>query len=165
MRYIRHVRHIRDIRPARRRSTAFALIELMAVLAIVCILAALAYPSLHRYIVLGKRAQAQAALLQLMQQQERYFSLNNSYLAFSSNSTDPAEKLFKWWSGASAAESAYEIEGVACPGEAIAQCVQLNARPGTAKVDRVYRDLDCGILSLSSAGERSVSGVAPRCWP
>lgn len=143
----------------------FTLIEMMVASVIICILAAIAYPSLHGYMVKGKRAQAQAALLQLMQQQERYYSQNNTYLAFSSESTDPDEKLFQWWSGSGPAQSAYEIRGVACSGASIAQCVQLDALPGTAKVDPHFRDADCRILSLSSYGQRGASGAARHCWP
>lgn len=147
-----------------RRATGFTMLELMAALAILCILAALALPSYHRHVIRAKRVQAQAALLRLMQQQERYFSQNNSYLAFSADSTDPDERLFQWWSGASAAQSAYEIRAEACPGQAIALCVRLRALPGTVRV-APFADSDCGTLSLTSAGDRAASGPAAQCWP
>ena len=148
-----------------KRSSGFTLIEVMAAAAIICILSALALPSYGRYVVRSKRAQAQAALLRLMQQQERYYSQNNSYLEFSSASTDPDEKRFAWWSGESASASAYEIRGAACPGEPISQCVQLTALPGTGIVDPGFRDDECEILSLSSNGRRAASGPAEQCWP
>jgi len=152
----------------------FTLIELMVVLAIVGILAAIAYPSFHRYIVRSKRAQAQGLLLQLMQQQERYYSRNNSYIVFSAGASDPQQKLFRWWSGNSAADSAYELAGLPCADTTIAQCVQLTATPGTANVDSRFRDDECGVLALTSTGERSASGeraadgktaAGARCWP
>ncbi|MDC8760569.1 type IV pilin protein [Janthinobacterium fluminis] len=148
-----------------RRASGFTLIELMLAVAIAGILAALAYPAYHAHIVKGKRAEAQLALWQLMLQQERFYTQNNRYLAFSSASTDPLERQFKWWSGASPALSAYEIDAVACTGESLSQCVQLNAVPGTGKVDRHFADADCQTLSLSSTGQRGASGAAPRCWP
>ena len=148
-----------------KRSSGFNLIEAMVALAIICILSALALPSLGRYVVRSKRAQAQAALLRLMQQEERYYSHNNSYLEFSSVSTDPDEKQFAWWSGESASASAYEIRGAACPGEPISQCVQLTALPGTKIVDPGFRDEECETLSLSSNGRSAASGPAGRCWP
>jgi len=108
-------------------------------------------------------------LLQLMQQQERYYSQNNSYLLFSAASTDSASRQFQWWSGdgpeGSAGRSAYEIEAVACAGMQINQCVLLRALPGTHRVDPQFRDPDCGVLSLNSAGVRASSGPAAHCWP
>lgn len=148
-----------------RRTRGFVLVELMVVVLIVAILAAIAYPGYQRYIIRGKRAQAQAALFQLMQQQERYYTQNNRYLAFSSASTEADEQLFKWWSGTVAAHSAYELSGAACEGEPLSRCLMLVARPGTDKVDRNYRDVDCAELGLSSTGLRWASGLATDCWP
>lgn len=141
----------------------FSLIELLAALAIMSLLLALAVPAYHGHIVRAKRVQGQAALLRLMQQQERYYSQNNRYLAFSS--ALPAQQ-FPWWSGdGGAAGSAYEIEALACPGLAIGQCVLLRAMPGTSKVDAQFQDADCGVLSFSSTGQRGSSGPASHCWP
>lgn len=148
-----------------RRTAGFTLIELVIVLALAAILAAWTLPALQRHIARGKRVQAQAVLLQLMLQQERYYSQNNRYIAFSAASTDPDERRFTWWSGANAADSAYEIQGAACPGAAIDDCVRLSALPGTRRVDTGFRDSDCGALSLDSSGQRAAAGPAQRCWP
>lgn len=145
--------------------SGFTLIELMVALVIASILAAIAYPSFHRYVVRSKRTQAQAVLLELMQQQERYFSQNNTYLAFSAGASASEQQSFKWWSGNSAADSAYEIDGAPCEGLSIGQCVTLRATPGTAMVDAHFRDDDCGVLSMRSTGLRTASGRDPRCWP
>jgi type IV pilus assembly protein PilE len=146
------------------RRGGVSLIELLVVLAIVGILASAVLPSYQQYLVRTRRGEAQAALLRLMLQQERYFSQTNSYLAFSSSSNGVQERRFQWWSGNSAASSAYEVEGKACDGELISQCVQLVATPGTARVDRQFRDADCQLLTLTSAGQRLASGPAPDCW-
>ena len=61
----------------------FTLIELMVVVAVIGILAAIAYPSYTEAVLKGRRAQARTALLELMQQQERYMTQRNAYLAFS----------------------------------------------------------------------------------
>jgi type IV pilus assembly protein PilE len=144
----------------------FSLIELLATLAIVSLLLALAVPAYHGHIVRAKRVQGQAALLRLMQQQERYYTQNNRYLAFSSASPPLQVQQFPWWSGEGpAAGSAYEIEALACPGMTIGQCVLLRAMPGTPKVDGQFHDPDCGVLSLSSMGRRGSSGPASHCWP
>ncbi|MEC5163028.1 type IV pilin protein [Janthinobacterium sp. CG_S6] len=148
------------------RAAGVSLLELLAVLVIVSVLAALTYPTFQHHVVKAKRAEAQAALMQLMQQQERYYSQNNSYLTFSSASTDPDEKLFKWWSGQGAAvASGYEIRATACVDDTIAQCVKLDAVPGTDKVDARFADAACQTLTLTSTGDKSASGPSPRCWP
>ena len=144
----------------------FSLIELLSALAIMSLLLALAMPAYHGHVVRAKRVQGQAALLRLMQQQERYYSQNNRYLAFSSASPAPQAQQFPWWSGeGGAASSAYEIEALACPGLTIGQCVLLRATPGTSKVDAQFQDADCGVLSLNSTGQRGSSGTASHCWP
>ncbi|MFZ4876895.1 type IV pilin protein [Janthinobacterium sp. Mn2066] len=147
----------------------FSLIDMMAVLVILSLLLALALPAYYGHVLRAKRVQGQAALLQLMQQQERYYSQNNSYLLFSAASTDPVAKQFQWWSGegpeGNAGRSAYEIEAIACPGVQINPCVLLRALPGTPRVDQHFRDPDCGVLSLNSAGVRASSGPAAHCWP
>ena len=151
------------------RRLGFSLIELMVVLVIIALTLALALPLYHGHIVRAKRVQGQATLLKLMQQQERYYSQNNRYLAFSAASQDAQGKQFQWWSGEEAEEgsvhSAYEIDAAACPEATLAQCVLLRARPGTARVDQHYTDADCGTLTLSSTGERGSSGPAAQCWP
>ena len=148
-----------------RRNAGFSLMEVMTVLVIVCVLAALAYPSLHQYVIRSKRTQAQAALQQLMQQQERYYSQNNRYVEFSAESDAATGTVFKWWSGETAPGSAYEMQGAACAGETLTQCVRLTAIPGTARVDSHFEDGDCGTLTLDSSGRHGASGAAARCWP
>jgi type IV pilus assembly protein PilE len=142
----------------------FVLVEVMKVLLIVVILAAIAIPSYLHAIRKASRAEGRAALLQLMQQQERFYTQNTRYLAFSSASVDESERRFKWYSGDRPDKSAYEIEGVNCEAEAIRDCVLLVARPGTEKVNRNYKDPDCGELSLASDGRRRATGSARDCW-
>ena len=77
----------------------------------------------------------------------------------------PSDELFQWWSGSKAPSSSYEIEGKACEGETIEQCVQLVASPGTDKVDARFRDEECQQLKLSSTGVRLATGPGERCWP
>jgi type IV pilus assembly protein PilE len=55
-----------------RRASGFTLIELMITVAIVAILAAVAYPSYLNYIRKGKRATAQAALMELASKEQTY---------------------------------------------------------------------------------------------
>jgi type IV pilus assembly protein PilE len=135
----------------------------MIVVAIVGILGALAYPTYAGYIVRTRRTEGQVALIEAMQQQERYRGQHNGYAAFSS--AEPGTDGFTWWSGAVASASAYELDAHACPGRDIADCVEIRARPGTARVDGRFRDPDCGALTLDSTGRQGAEGAGTRCWP
>jgi type IV pilus assembly protein PilE len=142
----------------------FTLVELMVVAAVVGVLAAVAYPGYLQHVLRTRRTEAQAALQALMQQQERYFTQNNRYIAFGAGAEVADAQLFRWWSGGTAAGSAYEIEGRACDGEDIADCIQLIATPGTARVDGRFRDPTCDQLILTSTGLHLATGPATRCW-
>lgn len=146
-------------------SAGFTLIELLIVMALLAILAALTYPSYKGYIIKARRIEGQAALLETMQNQERYYSAHNTYIAFSSASTDPDEKRFKWFSGERAGESAYELSGHACEGAPLRACIEVRATPGTERVDPNFRDPDCETLALTSTGAHSATGRGARCWP
>lgn len=145
-----------------RRQSAFSLTELMVVLAIAGILTGISLPSYRESVRKSKRAEGRAALMQLMQQQERFYSQHNTYIRFHSSSTDDEEKKFKWFSGSSAKGSAYEIKAEACPDESIENCVQLTAMPGTYNVDMKFKDRECGELALTSSGVKTASGAD--CW-
>jgi type IV pilus assembly protein PilE len=148
-----------------RRSRAFTLIELLAVLVIVMILSALVYPNYTSYVIKSRRLEAQVALLDNLQRQERYYSQHNSYLAFSAESSGDDEGRFKWWSGSSAKDSAYELSGRACPGSSLSACIELHATPGTFRVNPKFRDPECQTLTLVSTGEHRAGGTSSRCWP
>ncbi len=147
------------------RHAGFSLIETMAVLACIAIIAALAYPGYAHYVIKARRAEAQTALLELLQQQEQYFTLHNRYLPFSAESSGPEAGHWRWWSGVRPASSGYELRADPCPEHSIGECVVLTARPGTDRVDRHFRDPECQTLSLRSTGVRAASGPAERCWP
>jgi len=147
------------------RAKGFSLLELLISLVIIGMLAAQVYPSFHKQVIRTRRQEAEATLLQLMQQQERLHTQSNTYVEFSANATSGPARLFKWWSGSTPATSAYELEGKACDGEQISQCVQIIAKPGTSLVISTFRDEDCQRLILTSTGLRLASGSAEHCWP
>lgn len=164
----------------KRKSTAgFTLIEVMIVVAIIGLLAAIAYPSYAEHIRKGRRAEGRTALLALLQQQERYMTQRNCYLAFDtapngvaaaqpSCGATPAAVPFKTFSGDNADDSAYLLGAGACPDPAggsplpLADCVLVTAIP--RRDDPV-----AGSLTLTSTGLRGCTGTAtsdPRvCWP
>ena len=151
------------------RQHGFTLVEMLIVLAIMAILTSIALPGYAGYVIRTRRTEGQVALVEAMQRQERYFSGHNSYIAFSSSDDDPETAGFTWWSGSKASASAYELDGHACPGRSLADCIEIRARPGTARVDTRFRDPDCGALTLDSLGKHGAEGQgrgsSGRCWP
>jgi type IV pilus assembly protein PilE len=142
----------------------FTLIEVMVALVVVAVLAALAYPTYAGYVRKSRRIEGQVALVEAMQQEERYYAQHNAYQPFSATA-DPASGAPRWWSGSTAATSAYEVDGYACPGHAIDECVELRARPGTARVDASFHDPECETLTLDNSGEQKSTGTVAKCWP
>lgn len=140
--------------------SGFTLVELMVVLLILAILAAIEYPSYMESVRKTRRAEGRTALMQVMQQQERYYSQNGSYIAFSSVTPNG----YKWFSGNSAEDSSYEIVAEACADDTLENCVLLVAMPGTKRVNAAYRDDACGELSLASNGIKAASGHGAQCW-
>jgi type IV pilus assembly protein PilE len=145
------------------RQHGFTLVEAMIVMLIAAILAAIAYPSYREAVLKSRRTEGKAALMKLMQQQERYYALHATYLAFSADAGDDEAKRFKWFSGDSPSSSFYEVDARACEDEGLRDCVILSAWPGSTRVNASYRDPLCGRLSLNSRGERSAD--AAQCWP
>jgi type IV pilus assembly protein PilE len=97
---------MRTTEEAMRRSSGLTMIELMVVLVILGVLGVLAYPSYVAYITKIKRIEAQVAMIEVLQQEDRYYAQHNTFIAFSSNAL-PAAPRFRWWTGSTVAVSAY----------------------------------------------------------
>ena len=106
-----------------------------------------------------QRAEARAALLEVMQQQEGHRSHHGRYQLFDATAPGP----FKWHSGATPAGSAYAISAVACAGMSLERCVTALAHPGGAGVRPGGGDPACGVLRLDSFGVQQADGGAS-CW-
>ena len=146
------------------RHAGFTLIELMIVVALVGVLASVAYPSYREYVNKSRRAEARVALMETLQQQERYMSQHNTYLAFSENPAQDTGVPFRRYSGESASSAAFRIGAEsatgACAGQTIANCVVVFAKPHPAGSDPAITK-----MSIASTGVKGCEGSNTKaCW-
>lgn len=147
-----------------RRAQGFTLLELMIVVAVVAILAAVAYPSYRDSVLKGRRAEARTALAELLQQQERFMTQNNTYKTFVSTDSVP----FRTYAGDNASNSSYKLSATTCDASGsttptIKECVKVVATPNQS-------DPVVGTLALTSTGVKTCTGTASStnfklCWP
>jgi type IV pilus assembly protein PilE len=145
-------------------TSGFTLIELMITVAVIGVLSAIAYPSYVSYIEKGKRAECRSGLLKTMQQQERYFTQRNTYIAFTSGSTTATVGSF---SGETLAKSACNIAATTCATGDEKSCIELVATPSQ------YTDSKVTNWYLDSAGQKQckLNGATVKvvdtqtCWP
>ena len=157
--------------PDRRLIGGFTLLELMITVAIIGMLAAIAYPAYTDSVLKGRRAEGRTALMDLMQQQERYLTQQGSYMAFASGATGAngttkdggsVQIPFKTTSGDSATNAAYNMAAAACTSAsgamALNDCIQLSAWPRRA-------DPQANVLTLRSTGTKACTGTnSAVCW-
>lgn len=128
------------------RAAGFSLIELMIAVVIMGILAAVALPTYRDYIRKGHRADAQGHLMDLAQQEQRYFLDARSYASTVAGlgTTTPTSV------------SEYYTIGIT-----------LAASPPSFSISAVPKSTQaadsCGTLTITSAGVKS-SSAGTNCW-
>lgn len=105
-------RHDRAVARRARRAGGFSLIELMITCAILAILAAIAVPSYMDSVWKGKRGEAKAAIMKALQAEERYYTQNNTYVAYTTTAPSGAFPIF---SADTLANSRYTVTAQAGP--------------------------------------------------
>lgn len=158
----------------------FTLMELLLTVALIGILVSIAYPVYESAMQKSRRAQARAALADLLLQQERYMAQFNCYAAFDTHAqgsgftsnaidtdeeecTTPTDVPFKNFAGDHPAKASHSLSAAVCPNMTAAQCIQLTAIP-------LQPDAPVGTLRLTSMGAKSCTGTAATqrpdlCWP
>jgi type IV pilus assembly protein PilE len=140
----------------------FTLIEMMITVAILGILAAVAYPAYTDQIRKGRRGEARAALLNLLTQQERYLTQQNTYLEFTPGAS---AGTFKTFSGETLAKSSHALGARACQPvgsvtPTLRDCIEVYAELRTG-----YTDPEAGTLAIDSQGRKRCTGTnSDRCW-
>ena len=144
----------------------FTLVELMIVVAIVGILAAIAYPSYIDSVRKGNRAEGRAAVTSLLQQQERFFTQNNTYVAFNTAAAATAANMKDYSGDAGRAAAKYLLVAQVCAAiggvvPPIRDCVNIVATPPAG----VFNDPVITFLSTDTQGRRDCGSTdKTRCW-
>lgn len=143
-----------------KRSFGFTLIELIIAVVIVGILTAIALPSYRSYIVRAARTECKGVMLDMAQNQERYYTNNGTYLNVVAPPATPAN--FQNYSGADMASRKYDITvgpgTIADNTQTIGAAFTISATPSNGFADSL-----CGTLKLDSTGAKS-SNDNTQCW-
>lgn len=134
------------------KKQGFTLTELITTVAILALLAAVAIPSYTKQIRKTRRADAKAALLELSQRQETYYSDWNRYTATIAN--------LGWGSGNVSKEGFYTLS-----------IPSANTRTFTVTATATgtqLKDTDCKVFQITNTGQKTSenSGGTPttECW-
>lgn len=152
----------------RRAEAGFTLVELMIVVAVLGILASIAFPTFNEFIFKGRRAGARSAIVELLQQQERFMTQTGGYQQIKTPGMSGTS--FKTFAGDSPGAASHLLAAGPCDaggsttGTALplTQCIRVRAEPQQP-------DAAAGTLSMDSTGRKDCDGARrnePRmCWP
>lgn len=141
------------------KSSGITLIEITIALAIIAIISSIGYPLYGDYVVKSRRADAKAALMRIMQAQQRYYTSNSQYttslthLGYTAVSADAG-------AGVLSEGGHYTITAAVCADSTpLTSCVKLTASPKVT-------DVECGNMMLDSTGAKSKSSASTtaKCW-
>ena len=138
----------------------------MIVVAIIGILAAVAYPAYTDSVAKGKRAEARAAVMDLLQQQERYLTQTNTYETVLLGTTGALP--FKGFSSVSGGQSgsshllgARLCQAVGGTVPKKQDCIEVFAEPQAG----VFSDPQVTLMAIDTQGRRTCTGTQiDRCW-
>lgn len=138
----------------------FTLIELMVTVVIVAILATIAYPSYQRYMIQTRRTDAQIALLNVANLQERFFTQCNRYATSLTNArTCAATDLGLNMSSDLSPDGYYRLAIVAATPTAFT----ISAGPVAGRPQAA--DAECTGFTINERGLRQATGSnTSRCW-
>lgn len=105
----------------------FTLVELMIAIAIIGILASVAIPQYTSYVQRGYRSDALAAIQQIMNAQERYYTDNATY-------TTNLSKLGFAAATYTTPKGKYVITAKQCGAQALTRCIQTEAVPQASQI-------------------------------
>ncbi len=139
---------MRNTRAARPRIGGFTLIELMVAVVVIGILVAVAWPSYQDSVRKSHRADAQALLMDLAQQEQRYFLDARSYADLATlNPTIPPS-----------VSSYYGTPAITIPAGATPPTFSISISPTGSQAGD-----SCGTLTIDSAGNKT-SSSGSNCW-
>lgn len=128
----------------------FSLIEMLIVVAIIGILSAICIPAYSEHVLHEKRLEATLSLTKLSLALEQYYTMHNTYKTATLASLGLEDKI---------AHSQYQL----IIASATDSDYKLEAKP---LANQAIKDTQCATLTLSSSGEKGITGLGTiqDCW-